>query len=264
MDRRFLKRKSAPSSLYSYRPTDSLREAELASYKRLGLTLFLILVLSLGLYLWGIRLVAAIGSFWLKINPGLSTAPTGTEERPYLAAPRLDPLLSAVNDSSKLKVSGWAPGGSEVEVFVNEQKVAALLSDSTGHFEAGSLKLTEGENKIFAKIKTKENSGPSSSIQKVIFDKTPPKLEITGPSENTEITDSSQKWLNIVGKTEGGAIVTINEHQAILDLEGGFQYQYLLTTGENRLVIQAVDEAGNETTIERTVKFSPLPPSPTP
>lgn len=259
MAKKFKHKKVKPVSLYSYHPKDKLLSEEKAAYQRLILVSVFILLFSTALYLWGIPIVATLGSFWSKIGtPQMSsrftTTPTTSN---LLLPPSLNSLPSLLNNLKDFKVSGQAKAGEGVAIFINDEKVVDVLADASGRFEAKDLSLIEGENKIYARTQgVAEQTSKSSITQIVIFDKTPPSLEILEPASGAEFEGKDERWLEISGTTEPGVTVQINEHQAIVDLEGNFHYQYALSEGENLLKITACDEAGNETTVERTVKYS--------
>lgn len=245
------------ASFFSYKSHDPLRQAEAELTKKFSFLFILIILLSITLYLWGVPMVAAIGSFWQNLNPSLGLGSQQNDNQ-VLTAPRLDPLASQINDFSKLKVSGWSMVGFKVQIFVNDKDQIDVSTDSAGHFEATGLTLNDGQNTIFAQI-SKGKTSAKSSTQQIIFSKTPPKLDVYAPADGAEITDPSQNWITVSGKSNPNITVTINDHQAILDTSGNFKYQYLLISGDNRLAIKAVDEAGNQSLIERTVKFNPAP-----
>jgi len=251
------------ASFYNYKSHDPLRQAEADLTKKFSFLFILIIVLSLVLYLWGVPMVATIGSFWQSINPSLGSGILQNDNE-VLIAPRVDTMPSQINDFSKLKVSGWSMVGYKVQIFVNDKDQIDVPTDSSGHFEATGLTLNDGQNTIFAQI-TKGKTLAKSSTQQIIFSKTPPKLEVYEPSDGQEIIDPAQNWFIVSGKSSPNITVTVNDHQAILDTNGNFKYQYLLGFGNNRLAIKAVDEAGNQSLIERTVRFNPtltVTPSP--
>ena len=61
----------------------------------------------------------------------------------------------------------------------------------------------------------------------------------------------------IKGKTEKEAVVTVNERQVIVGLEGNFEADYFLTEGDNEIIVVAKDKAGNKTEKTIKVKYQP-------
>lgn len=256
-EKKFRRKKAPGATLYSYPPKRSLRSEELSAYRRLALTFIVILVFAGFLYLWGIQIVATLASLWENFIP-TSSSEEMEEKVSFVAIPKLDPLPSAINDLANFNVSGWANTGMDVQILVNDQEIADLLTDASGRFTATNLRLKEGDNKITAySVSSTGQQSELAKIQVVTFDKTSPPLEIIEPEEGAEFSGKEEIWRVIVGETEPKAKITINDHQAIVDMEGNFRFQYRLNEGENPLKIVAQDEAGNETTIERIVKYLP-------
>ncbi|HOW03182.1 MAG: hypothetical protein KBH94_02185 [Caldisericia bacterium] len=79
-------------------------------------------------------------------------------------------------------------------------------------------------------------------------DVTPPILEI----EEIPAVSYEEK-LTIKGKTEPGAVLTINEKEVPVNEDGSFSVEIVLTMGENKIEIIAKDAAGNESKIEKIV-----------
>lgn len=247
-------RKKVKQPLYSYHPKDSLRAEEISAYRKFAVTLLVILAFAAFLYFWGVQIVATLGSIWTKFTPGTSS--TKTEEDVFVGAPRLDALPSAVNDLSSFSVSGWANAGVDVLILINDEEAEKVLADSSGRFEARNMSLVEGENKISAQaISSKGKKSQPAKVEIVIYDKTPPELSVSEPADGAEFAGSEQSWVTVSGVTEAKTVVTVNEHQAIVDLEGNFRFQLRLADGENPLKIVAKDEAGNSTAVEMTVKY---------
>ncbi|MEM2870135.1 MAG: hypothetical protein QW379_06925 [Thermoplasmata archaeon] len=91
---------------------------------------------------------------------------------------------------------------------------------------------------------------------RIILDDVPPPLEITYPPEGL-ITNSSQ--INIIGTTEPGARVTVND-EAINNIDGVINQTWWLNEGLNTLVIQARDAAGNVAEVIRNVTLDQTGP----
>lgn len=248
-------RKKVKQPLYSYRPQDSLRAEEISAYRKFAVTLIVILAFAAFLYFWGVQIVAALGSIWGNFTQQTSDN-RPPEEETFIGAPRLDPLPSAINDLTKFSVSGWANAGVDVIILINDEEAKKVLTDSSGRFEVKDLGLEEGENKISAQALTsKGGKSQPSKVAIVVFDKTPPELSVSEPIDGAEFAGSEQSWLTVAGTTEPKSVVTINEHQAIVDLGGNFRFQVKLSEGENPLKVAAKDEAGNEANLEMTVRY---------
>lgn len=153
-----------------------------------------------------------------------------------------------------LSVAGYAEPAAKVTIVVNTLEGGEVVADNEGLFKF-EINLDEGENEIYALAKdgAGNESGQSQKLM-IVFDEKPPKLEVTAPSKEKTTTDKNK--IEIVGLTEAGATVTINEHLTVLDQNGAFTYSLGLSAGENEIMVTATDKAGNKTEKILTVTFS--------
>jgi len=84
----------------------------------------------------------------------------------------------------------------------------------------------------------------------IIEDNYPPYLILHTPENSKTVTSNS---VFISGNTEPGVTLTIDENQASVDENGNFSYYYHLREGNLKIIVKAVDHAGNETKIERSI-----------
>lgn len=252
--RRFRKKAKSSRRSYSYSPSSSLRDEEIAAYRKFAAAILLVVLFSAGLYLWGVEAVAGLGSFWSRFFPNSQNVvvgdPSPTTETTLLA-PNLDPLPLQTNNPDEVKVKGWARSGREVKIYLNDEAVGEILVGKDGRFSYNNFTLTEGKNTLYATTLVNGNESKPSDSQEVIYDKTKPDLEVSMGEVDTE-----EGTVRITGSTEPQATVTVNKHRAIVNLQGKFNYLVSnLKEGENQLKIVALDEAGNETVIEKTVTY---------
>lgn len=80
--------------------------------------------------------------------------------------------------------------------------------------------------------------------------KKPPFLEIISPVEGEKVFGEK---IEVRGRTQKDALLTINDLPVALSSQGDFSYQLDLFLGENKIVIVAKNREGKETKIERTV-----------
>ena len=85
---------------------------------------------------------------------------------------------------------------------------------------------------------------------RIIHDSYPPYLVLHTPENDKTVT--SNKVL-ISGNTEPEIKLTIGDYQASIDEKGNFSYCYNLNEGNQKIIVKAVDKAGNETKIERNI-----------
>lgn len=230
-----------------------LRRIEKQSRKKLifaflGTVLILFVVLRVG--------IPALAQFSLFLG-NLTSSPSETQNSgpSFVQTPSLDPIPLATN-SSTIKLTGSAGQNLEVEVFVDNELINKIKTDQQGNFEISSLKLKEGQSTIKIRARDGEKSSDFSQNLTIVYDITPPTLEVTSPQDK-QVFEKGQNSISIIGKTESQARVTVNDFRAIVDGEGNFSYTLVLSSGENKISIKSVDPANNQMQVEKTVTFSP-------
>lgn len=181
-----------------------------------------------------------------------STSPLEQEDKIPPFSPQLFPLVEATS-SANISLSGLAEPGAKIEIFVGGISERKVVADAEGNFTVSDLVITEGKNEIYA-IATDQAGNSSQPSEKVVvfLDKTPPKLEIFTPENNSTFW-GLPKRIEIKGKTDPDASVVVNNHLAIMEAEGKFNYSLTLSSGENKIKIIATDRAGNQTEKELTL-----------
>lgn len=229
------------------------RRIEKQSKRSTFLALLGIGIIVVAIFKFAIPLIAQLGIFLDNLNP----ADTETQQNStsFLQSPRIDALPIATN-SAVIKITGVGIPEKDVEVFVGEELINKITADIKGRFEIPDLRLRAGQNIIKARIRDNDNTSDFSDKQIVIFDNTPPFLEITSPSQNQNF-GKDQNTIEVKGKTEKEAIVTVNDFRAIVESDGNFSYLLRLSAGENIVKVKAQDPAGEETQIERKITYSP-------
>jgi bacillopeptidase F len=156
-----------------------------------------------------------------------------------------------------MKVSGMAESSATIQLFAEGISWGKTLSDKEGRFEFLNVPLEEGINTFRATATdTGGNVSQMSLPVTVTFLKNPPQVELTEPSDGTKIT-GEDKSVKVSGKTELVVSLTINDRVIILANDGSFTFQFPLSEGDNKMTIVGTDIAGNKTTVERTVNYSP-------
>jgi len=77
-----------------------------------------------------------------------------------------------------------------------------------------------------------------------------PPLELWAPEDKQKI---SGEKVEILGKTDPDATVTINGQPVFLTTAGEFRYKLELFSGENKIVVEAQSRLGKKATLERVV-----------
>jgi len=193
----------------------------------------------IALIIWGgIPLLVQIFNFLGQIKS--SKEPVRQETITLLPVPpKLQPLPKATNQPT-INLAGFAQPGMKVKIFLNDKLTKEVITAADGSFTAEKIPLSLGKNKIKARvIDNSGNESKDSNLLIVDFDQTPPELKIEKPEEKRET--------KIIGQTEPEAILKINNHLVVVDPEGNFSYPIILSEGENEILIEAEDEAGNKT-----------------
>lgn len=238
------------SSFYSYSAKRSLRQEEVAAYRRIALATIIIVALLVGGYFLGIPLLARLGA---GSTPIVTHNPLGTTDN----IPPTSPRLNSPPDISRtrtLQISGSAESGSTVSVVVNDREQLTALADKNGIFK-GEISLVGGANSVVAVAKDSagNKSRPSKAVS-ITYDAAPPKLLITSPAqEEISVANAS---ITISGKTDATASVSINDRQVIVQPDGGFSMLVSLSPGINTITIISTDTAGNASNISRTVTYN--------
>ena len=100
------------------------------------------------------------------------------------------------------------------------------------------------------------NKSLESVPVKIYFWDKEPKLEVTNPSDGQTVT-GKDGTVEVKGQTDSGVKLTVNGRFIVLSGGGNFVTSVILTPGENNLVIEAVDRAGNKARRELVVTHTP-------
>jgi bacillopeptidase F len=156
-------------------------------------------------------------------------------------------------NSARVTVSGVTDPKTNIELFQNDESKTTGISDDEGKFSF-EVVLVKGENKFAAQaISDSGAKSPMSDTFTVSLLTDPPSLSITSPKDGDTV---SNQLTPIMGTTDKGAKVTVNDLFCIVDDKGNFSYGFNFQNGDNKIKVVATDAAGNKTTKEMTVKFS--------
>lgn len=78
----------------------------------------------------------------------------------------------------------------------------------------------------------------------------PPSLNVFTPEEEQVV---KERRVKVTGKTDGDAIVKINNQPVLLDSEGNFEAEIEIFEGTNEIVVKAQSRAGKETVVRRKI-----------
>lgn len=232
--------------------THRLRSQEKKIKKKLIWSLIIVVSAAMLTLYVGLPLIAkfAILLSMIKRNTPIEEQQTSV----ILLPPLLEPLAEATN-TAKISIIGFAQNETEVVIKINDIQKAKVRTESNGKFKANNLALVEGENKISAVV-SKDNQESSPATTTIFYKKNPPQLEITNPQDGQTITGEESE-INIEGSTDPANRITVNGRVVIVETNGTFKYLQNLTEGENKLLIEAFDNAGNKSEKEIKVNYSP-------
>ncbi|MBI4368616.1 MAG: LysM peptidoglycan-binding domain-containing protein [Elusimicrobia bacterium] len=140
------------------------------------------------------------------------------------------------------------PQVSLLRVQVAQSPEGVLLWDETATFEEpfdfGRTGLDDGLYVYRVSLRDRLGfEGPFGDWQKLALDRQAPFLDITEPEQ--EFSTIKKNSLVIQGRSEPGALIRLGATSADTDSQGYFSMETTLQLGENRMVIAAVDAAGN-------------------
>lgn len=231
-----------------------LRLERRRTFRSLILLLLVSAALILLLLYGGVTLIIKLAAFMSGLTP---TQEVEVSQDQYPVPPPSLNALPEATPSASIAVSGFSIPRSLVTLIVNGRELPTTLISDDGTFDIPAP-LTDGENVIAATTTDEQGHvSPQSSRWRVIRDSSPPSLEITHPPDKQKLAGTSEKIVDIKGKTEVNATVTVNGRQTITTNDGLFSLTVELKEGENLFSAVATDKAGNQTARELTVLWQP-------
>lgn len=226
------------------------RREEKATVKRIVWLSLVSLILAVSLFTLGIPALAKFADVLDRIFPKSAQDTGDSSGTPQ--PPNVDNLPSATN-SAKLKISGFAPGASRVDIYLKSEKVGeATVKDNKFQFE--DLILEKGDNNILGKsISSSGGESEFSQQQNVIYDNEEPKLEIETPSESQSFSGNNR--ILVSGKVDTDVQVYANGFLANINSDGKFEVLVPVPEGEITIEIKAVDDAGNTRVEKRKINY---------
>jgi flagellar hook assembly protein FlgD len=148
-----------------------------------------------------------------------------------------------------VNVAGVVPPGTTLKVNGQEATVV-----DNGQFQREVI-LQEGDNNL--RLEATDDVGNVTTQEIIVHRKSiPPKLELNVEDGNT----FQQADVQLIGKTDTGAVVTVNGQAVMVSSLGEFQTAVNLQKGENTIEALAQDQAGNLTKLQRRLVFDVTPP----
>ena len=223
------------------------------SYVKLITIVTVIIAILLAVWFWGLTILSNLDAFWRIFNPNQEAVVSQNKEN--IPPPYINPFETATKEK-KITVKGYSLEGVLVKLFLNDKENGSVRTDKEGAFSFFNVELNEGLNNlhVVAESGCGVESLPSKSIS-IKYLKTAPKIEIIEPTDRASFSQKDNT-ITIRGRTDPSAIVAINGQKALVTSDGTFSYLFPLNDGDNKITVEAADEAGNKTTVEKTVIFS--------
>ncbi|WP_078594046.1 S8 family serine peptidase [Evansella clarkii] len=180
------------------------------------------------------------GNFMIRANVAYSL------EAPVIETPA-DQTYTA---EETIEVTGSVTAESEVTVY-NNGEPAAVVESEDRRFSA-EIDLAEGDNEIYVTAEIPDGVSDPSGTVTVIRDTVLPEISIDSPADGS-ITNREVATVAGTASDENLASVLINGSEAAFDEDGSFSERVLLDEGENTILVEAADLAGNTTTEELTI-----------
>jgi flagellar hook assembly protein FlgD len=159
------------------------------------------------------------------------------------------PLNDQWLNQTVLTVAGVVPPGTTLKVNGQEATVA-----TEGQFEREVI-LREGDNTL--KIEATDDVGNVTTQEMIVHRKTTtPVLELY-VEDNTTFQQSE---VQLLGKTEPGALLQVNGQAVTVSPLGEFQTTVALLDGENTIEAMVQDQAGNTNQLQRRLNYRVAPP----
>lgn len=223
--------------------------------------LVFVVVLVFVFFMWGLPFIVGSLSFLNKSKPKTIVDVPLVDEA--IAPPVLFIPFESTN-SATLSISGYSTPLTKVNLFIDDELKSQVQTDSEGKFTTEGLSLNLGTNNIYAITvnDADKKSLPSKTI-KLYYNNEKPTLEVTAPVDGTEIKGGEKK-VTVSGKTGPDNTITVNGSTVIVSSEGIFQTSIGLSEGDNIITVVASNKFGNTNQIQKTIKYLPQDPSPSP
>ena len=170
------------------------------------------------------------------------------------------PLLDVTNNP-EIVISGTVEAGASVEILVRHATTLGLVANVTpiviGLVQfRGVVTLADGEYLLEVRA-SDEAQNANVVTMELRVDTIPPVLSVTSPANDTTTGAAS---MLVLGSTEPGAHVSVNDREVSVAGDGSFTTELALAEGSNSITIVATDMAGNQAMVSRTVTYdNPVP-----
>lgn len=208
-------------------------------------------IVILVLITWGIPAFAKFAGLFVDSDDSF----LNIEDSGFRPTPPILSNLPEATPSASIKVEGFAGAGLDVVLFLDNAEEDTVVADDGGNFEFRGVGLKSGKNIIYAIARSGDKESEKSRIYEVVYDATPPSIEINSPENNKEFYGESERVVSIKGVVDKDVEnLTVGGRIAIISTDGSFSVSYPLEEGSQDIPLKAVDEAGN--TYEMSITLS--------
>lgn len=213
----------------------------------------IVILVIIGIFaVWGITLLANLSNFWDSVRGSNNAAPL--QNNTIVLAPSLTPLPLITNKRT-VDITGSSQPGAVVTLYRDGNKVDSQVAGNDSQFVFKAVALKESLNSFSAKAKLNGQDSSDSNIVRITLDTIAPKLVVDQPGDGATVTS---QYVTVSGKTDPKAVVTVNDAQQVVGADGNFSGVATMTqSGSNIITVISTDEAGNKTTVTRTVTYTP-------
>lgn len=230
-------------------------EKQAACFLRWQILLIMGLIIASGL-IYLIFIFPFLVQWTGQINSGKYVAPDRSirPQTPSFNAP------GNYTNQQQLTLTGYGTPSTQIQFILNDDDSNSKLRTHVAQNGEFSFVITleEGENTIQAySLDNAGHTSNESKIYHVTLDTQEPEVDLEAPENHQEFHGRDQQTIQIKGHTEPGARLIVNNRATRADVDGYFELDYHLQDGENALIVQALDNAENQTETTISVTFSP-------
>lgn len=228
------------------------KNAENNLKKRLILTILGIFLLIFLLLKFGPDLIVNFSIFLTGSKNINSSKSINNNKNYFTSAPSLSIIQIATN-SGTMTINGNSMPNLDIYLYKNKSLIDQTKSNKKGLFVFDNESLDKGINIFKAQAVNGNYKSALSDPANITFLNTAPNLAITTPNDGNNFSHD-QNPIEVTGKTDPNANVTVNGYVATTDSQGNYFYTLNLNNGSNSITIDAIDEAGNKT--EKTIHIN--------
>lgn len=220
--------------------------------RRLTLAIGGIIAIIVLVIIFGVKILIGFSVFVDKLK-GATPTPTAQNQQ-VLLPPTLDPPFESTNTAT-ISVTGKGQPNLTLIVYLNDAQFKKMSIPTDGNFSINNIPLSDGVNTISAKLSDdKQATSDLSNVVTVTYGNKPPALDVSTPSDNTNVSGDPNTVI-VTGTTDDNVAISINDRLVVIKSDNSFSYNYPLNDGDNILTIVATDTAGNQTKLTRKVIY---------